>query len=416
MAITTPTANLYLDKRTKKKKTGKHPVKITIYYLGIKKRYSIPHSFTVDEWEKLNSPKLRDENLKEEKIKLQYYVGEKFEQALKKIDGEFDFDKFEAIYFENNKTKLVGKDAYSLFKQYIAKHEESDGVGSAQIYQTALSTFQRFRKTLSLNDITPDFLESYQDYMLKDGKSVNYTSMNLRCIRTICNLALAKGMISNEKYPFSKLRNDNKFRIKKGETHKRALTIEELRLLKNYNPKTIAERRAFLYWWFSFYGNGLNMKDVCLLKYKNFVGDKVLIIRSKTENTTQSKKSIEFKISKEISAIIDEIGNQDKSPDAFVFNVLKHGLSAQEIRKHVQYHTHVVNNHMKKIGEELKIKHVITTYTARHSFSTYLKREGVSIEVIGEALGHSTTETTQTYLGSFNDETLVKTAELLSKI
>jgi site-specific recombinase XerD len=71
---------------------------------------------------------------------------------------------------------------------------------------------------------------------------------------------------------------------------------------------------------------------------------------------------------------------------------------------------------MKKISEEVGLSDVITTYWARHSFSTYLKRKGVSVEVISEALGHSSIKTTRTYLDSFTDETLEKTAELLADI
>jgi hypothetical protein len=94
MAITRPTANLFLDTRKELKNTGKNPVKITVYYLGYKKRYGLPFSFTEEEWNRLNAPRLRDEKLKEAKIKLDYYVGEKFEKALKSIDGSFDFEKF----------------------------------------------------------------------------------------------------------------------------------------------------------------------------------------------------------------------------------------------------------------------------------------------------------------------------------
>ncbi len=63
---------------------------------------------------------------------------------------------------------------------------------------------------------------------------------------------------------------------------------------------------------------------------------------------------------------------------------------------------------MKKIGEKLKIEKEITTYTARHSFSTVLKRSGASVDIISEALGHSNVRTTESYLDSFDDDTIKK--------
>ena len=44
------------------------------------------------------------------------------------------------------------------------------------------------------------------------------------------------------------------------------------------------------------------------------------------------------------------------------------------------------------------------TYTARHSFASVLKKSGVNIALISEALGHSDLTTTQIYLDSFDNE------------
>ena len=44
------------------------------------------------------------------------------------------------------------------------------------------------------------------------------------------------------------------------------------------------------------------------------------------------------------------------------------------------------------------------TYTARHSFASVLKKSGVNIALISEALGHSDLATTQIYLDSFDNK------------
>jgi integrase len=62
-----------------------------------------------------------------------------------------------------------------------------------------------------------------------------------------------------------------------------------------------------------------------------------------------------------------------------------------------------VNKCLKEIGKELKLPIDLTTYVARHSFATVLKRSGVSTSIISESLGHSSEKITQIYLDSFEN-------------
>jgi site-specific recombinase XerD len=59
---------------------------------------------------------------------------------------------------------------------------------------------------------------------------------------------------------------------------------------------------------------------------------------------------------------------------------------------------------MKAIAKKLGIDKPVTTYVARHSFATVLQRSGVSVEFIGDALGHGDIRTTKNYLAGFEDE------------
>lgn len=60
------------------------------------------------------------------------------------------------------------------------------------------------------------------------------------------------------------------------------------------------------------------------------------------------------------------------------------------------------NRWLRKIGQRVGIEH-LTTYVARHTFATVLKRSGVNIAIISESLGHSDLSTTQIYLDSFEN-------------
>ncbi|MCX6226263.1 MAG: tyrosine-type recombinase/integrase [Bacteroidia bacterium] len=66
-----------------------------------------------------------------------------------------------------------------------------------------------------------------------------------------------------------------------------------------------------------------------------------------------------------------------------------------------------------RIGQSVGIQAHITSYTARHSFATVLKRSGVNISYISEALGQTDVKTTASYLDSFeSDEQMKITAKL----
>ncbi|MFZ6038007.1 MAG: tyrosine-type recombinase/integrase [Bacteroidota bacterium] len=64
------------------------------------------------------------------------------------------------------------------------------------------------------------------------------------------------------------------------------------------------------------------------------------------------------------------------------------------------------NKDLKEIGKSLKLPLTLTTYVARHSFATVLKRSGVSTSIISESLGHSSEKVTQYYLDNFENDQL----------
>ena len=69
---------------------------------------------------------------------------------------------------------------------------------------------------------------------------------------------------------------------------------------------------------------------------------------------------------------------------------------------------------MKLIAKELGIDNIVTTYAARHSFSTILQRSGAPVSFISEALGHSNVQTTQNYLAGFEDDKKAETVQALT--
>jgi integrase len=176
-----------------------------------------------------------------------------------------------------------------------------------------------------------------------------------------------------------------------------------------------AYARALDIWRFSFLCNGINLKDIALLKWENISGDYMEFYRKKTENTKRDNVlPIRVHLNKHAQTIIKRWGSVSGDADQYLFPVLEPGLSVQEIENRIANLTRTTNKYLKRIGEQLGIPTKLTTYTARHSFATKLKNsEKVSLSFIMESLGHSSIKTTMDYLAGFEDDSIRKNHEVL---
>ena len=68
-----------------------------------------------------------------------------------------------------------------------------------------------------------------------------------------------------------------------------------------------------------------------------------------------------------------------------------------------QNFTRFINQHIKKLAKNAGLTSDISTYWARHSFTSTAIRNGASLELIQESLGHKDMKTTMNYWGGFDD-------------
>ena len=124
-------------------------------------------------------------------------------------------------------------------------------------------------------------------------------------------------------------------------------------------------------------------------------------------------KVISISINDEMRLTMKKWGNWNKAKENYIFPVLEAGLTSSQERERIKDLIWRINKGLKSISDQLKLEKPLTTYTARHSFSTVLKRSGASIEFISESLGHSSILTTAHYLDSFEDDMKKKHSESL---
>ena len=384
------------------KNDGTYAIKLRVTYNREQKYFPLGKFLTKEDWKMLKSGKHRNRELKELEVHLSA-IESKAVKILDKMEL-FSFAEFLNLFNGRPQNKSSVLDALKArHKELTQKNRYSTAITN-QYTIKAIEDFLQFlnRKRLAFSDITPDWLQSFEDWMDANKKSITTTGIYLRNLRTILNQAIEDGLLPRENYPFSK----NKYQIPSARNTKKALTILDIKKFIEYSPKTDAEERAKDLWTFSYLCNGVNIKDIARLKYKNLDSKRISFVRAKTERSTKAnqKNIIVIRIP-EINAIISKWGNENTSPEDYVFPLLSmHDTPEQEYAK-IQQATKTINKYTKRIGKELGFELSLTTYTARHSFATVLKRSGAPVEFISESLGHSSLKTTESYLDTFEDDT-----------
>ncbi len=386
------------------KREGKYPVRIRVTYLRQRKYYPTVKDLTADQWDALPTTKNRELSAVRKDIENSYNI---IRSAVEELasNGDFSLDAL------NARLKLAP--SLSINAMFAARLDElkSRGrVGNMTVYYATLKGIERFAGThVRLSSVTPNWLTRYADFLDNEGKKQTTIAIHLRTLRAIINEARRAGLIKESQYPFGR----GRYEIQSGAGRKMALTVEQIGQIANYDDGSEATARYRDYWLFLYLCNGINVADFVKLRYRDIVNGEICFVRQKTERTTRVRKEIRAIITDRMQKIIDRWGTVPR-PDAFIFGILDGSEDPLRQMHKTQYLTRAINKRMTDVGERLGIGH-ISTYTARHSFATVLKRSGVNIAYISESLGHSDLKTTENYLASFEREERQKNAELLTR-
>ena len=149
------------------------------------------------------------------------------------------------------------------------------------------------------------------------------------------------------------------------------------------------------------------------LKFKKIQGDFIHYDRAKTSNTIQNPKPIIISLLPKAKEILKRWSNSDNDDKNYVFPLFHKSLDEKRKQQVKHQFIKTINKYMKLIGEEIGYDKPLTTYAARHSFATMLKRSRAPMELISESLRHKSLHTTEAYLDSFEDQTRRKFMETL---
>ena len=396
-----PTLTYFFDTRSKLL-DGNYPIKLTVYFGRQKKRYKTPFKATQEVYDRLLANRLRDESTKQLKRQTVSWLDK--QTLIAESIVPFTFTDFENVFYseKTQSRKIQLNDGVnSIYDKHIQSLKDEGRISTASSYGDSLTSMLSYKKNLKVSQITPDFLKGYEKWMTDNGRSLTTVGMYLRALRTIFNMAIDNEVIDASKYPFKK------YAIPAPQKISRTLKKEEIKLIINYTAKRDADAIALDYWVFSFISNGMNFKDIALLKYGNINGDFIEFRRAKTRRTTNNNSlPIMVPLDENLLYIIKKRGNKSKKKEDYIFPILKHGLTPQQEYDHIKTFVRNTNKRLTRVGIELGLSLKVTSYVARHCFATIQKNNNAPLAYISEALGHSNLKTTQNYFGRFEDEGL----------
>jgi len=317
--------------------------------------------------------------------------------------SDFDFSPYQKRFKSVFEERQPGKDYLSyVFLVYIRKLLRRNKIGSALNYQYAYNSLKGFGGNIQLHKISEDWLFDYENWMVREQKnSLTTVSIVLRSLRCVFNEAASAPLnIINKSrcYPFGK----RKYQIPASRNTKLAFDAMELKRLYEYRPMDSEVAKGMDYWWFLYFGNGMNLKDAALLKYRNVQDQFIIFRRVKTDRTSRATTlPICVYINEDMRAIMERRGNKDNNSENFIFPILDKTMNPLQQHDEIKAFIRLINKSAKAVCKEIGLHKKCTTKVSRHSFMTQQKRNGASTEEIQEAVGHTSPVTTQFYLDSF---------------
>ena len=282
-------------------------------------------------------------------------------------------------------------------------------------------------KDLLFSDITYRFLVDFDTYLHKlpnlSKKGLRLNQNTIKKEMEIFRALFTQGVNIYEEKGLKIERNPfNKFEFKGVEPHEKAKLsfeeIEALESLKLQEGSTIWNaRNCFL---FAFYCGGTRFGDNIQIRGCNISKEEGSYRLKYTMDKTGKRKNIVL-VDKAIE-ILKKYIDLDSNSTNYVFPYLdnkapyakaitpeeKEALPPDETKRlkmEISAKNALVNKYLKILAEKAGINKHISTHIARHSFADLARKNTGDIYDIKTILGHSSINTTQTYLNKLDTET-----------
>lgn len=272
-------------------------------------------------------------------------------------------------------------------QQLITGMQRDNRLRTAETYRSTLRSFRNFRRghDISLAEISPHIMESYQTWLRNRRLTPNTISFYARILRATYNRAVDAGITQN-RHPFRHIYTG----IDK--TTKRALPLPLIKRIKNLDlsdsPTLDFARDIFI---LSFCLRGMSIIDMAYLRKSDLSDGNITYRRRKTGRT------MIIQWTPEMQQILDK--HRDR-PTLQLLPIIK-GDEA-DLRSAYRKAGYNINHSLKKIAKMIGLSVPLTLYVARHSWATAASSIGIPLSVISQGMGHDSEATTRIYLADID--------------
>lgn len=379
---------------------GEHPLMLRIAQNGKSTYKSLKISVAAKHWDfERNVPKPNNPN---KDLIQKIILKTKLDYQQKILEKKANSEEFTASSLINEqKEEIKAKTVEEFYLSLIEDLKQKGRIGNSYAYLNSYNTLRNFNKGKKLNytfsHIDVPFCKKFEDWMRSKGNKDTTLSYQFRTLRATYNKAIEAKIVAREKNPFIEYKLSH-FNTK---TIKRALSKNDILKIINADCTGQSKLRQLTHdlFSFSYLCGGISFVDIANLTRQNIVEDRLIYQRQKTHG------NINLLLSKEASTIIEKYSTYQQKAE-YLFPILhcKRHITPMQKSNRVHKICHQVNTELRTFAQELKITAEVTTYVARHSFATILKKSGVNIGIISQALGHQDIKTTQIYLSKFDNE------------
>lgn len=264
---------------------------------------------------------------------------------------------------------------------------------TAERYTVVIRSFERFcgKNDVLLEEVNSDLMVRYENFLKTAGVCPNTTSYYMRGLRAIYNRAVEKEL-TMQRSPFKHVYTG----IDK--TVKRAVPLNIIRQIRDLDltlsPAMDFARDIFM---FSFYTRGMSFIDMAFLKKKDLRNGILSYRRQKTG------QQLSIKWEKPMQEIIDKY---DIANTPYLLPIIKN--MDVDARRQYKSTAHLVNDKLRRLGEQLGLSIPLTTYVARHGWASIARSKNIPLAIISEAMGHDSEKTTRIYLASLDTSAVDK--------
>ena len=337
----------------------------------------------------------------------------------------WSFEQFRDDFLNQPKRKLFLEYAkYIIQKEYI----EQDRFKKAAIAEGALTSLEKYDVNLAkkpFQDVNVAFLQGYIKHCRANGNAENTIGMRLREIRRIFNIAIRDKVITPELYPFSSGKEDGKVKIPQTELSKtdQYVTWDNLqRIAQTVMKDFVLERTRHLFL-FSYFCRGINWKDMALLTKDNFY--KVAMVDTTTKKSkevtvlqykrSKTKGEFDIMVTANIKHELDWFRENTPLYEDYVLPIISVKVKLENLDDYLQQVRKRFNRSLKKLAKELgfpESEQKLSIYSARHSFAMTMLNNDKPVEIISQALGHKSIETTKHYLAKFSTTRMAEETDI----